>query len=81
MSRESILRDLRYIQQKIAVIMKELETGPENSREEVAPMGRNTTRDWSMARLAAVIVACIAVAGCSLPNCGADVKPPCQQSW
>jgi len=29
------------------------ETGPENSREEVAPMGKNTTRDWCIGPLGA----------------------------
>lgn len=55
MSRRSMILDLRYIQAKIEALIKELEheTGPENSREEVAPMGRNTTRDWSMVRPAA----------------------------
>jgi hypothetical protein len=55
MTRATIIRDLRYLQQKIDAIIKELETGPENSREEVAPMGRNTTRDWHRARLAAAL--------------------------
>jgi hypothetical protein len=51
-------RDLLYVQQKIDAIIKALdfETGPENSREEVAPMFRNTTRDWCTARLAAASV-------------------------
>lgn len=55
MTRAEMIRDLRYIQSKIDVLIKALasETGPENSREEVAPMGRNTMRDWSTARLAA----------------------------
>jgi hypothetical protein len=55
MTREQMIRDLRYIQAKIDALIRALgrESGPENSREEVAPMGRNTTRDWCMARLAA----------------------------
>jgi hypothetical protein len=53
MSKASIILDLRYLQRKIDLIIKEIETGPESSREEVAPMGKNTTRDWSMMRLAA----------------------------
>lgn len=34
------------------------ETGPENCREEVAPMGQNTTRDWSIGPLGAAHGAC-----------------------
>lgn len=55
MNKAKLLRDLRYLQRKIDAIIRDLEfvTGPENSREEVSPMGKNTMRDWSMARLAA----------------------------
>ena len=50
-SNKSIILDLKYIQSKIDNIIKDLETGPENSREEVAPMGKNTMRDWCITKL------------------------------
>lgn len=54
---KQIAADLRQAQKLIDTALRDINflTGPENSREEVAPMGKNTMRDWSMARLAAAV--------------------------
>lgn len=50
---ETWIKRLRRIQRAVDLLLKDMETGPENSREEVAPMDRSPQRDCPTARLVA----------------------------
>jgi hypothetical protein len=53
LNRRGWIKRLRIIQRSIDLLLRDMETGPENSREEVAPMIDSPQRDCPTARLAA----------------------------
>lgn len=48
------------LERAIALLLDDMEPGPENSREEVSPMDRSPQRDCSRARLTAAREPCLA---------------------
>lgn len=52
-SRRGWIRRLKLIQRQVDLLLEDMDTGPENSREEVSPMIDSPQRDCPMGRLIA----------------------------